>query len=294
MKEVSIIGLGLMGGSLGLALKGSGSAIRVTGITRSRDRGELAVQLGAVDAWTMDHGEGVASADVVVCCAPILSIPAQIESVARFTKHGAVITDVGSTKVEIQSRGEMIARSAAKGMFIGSHPIAGSEQQGIEHARADLYRGNLVVITPGTSAKADDKRLVRKMWEQAGGVVVEMDPAEHDRTLAATSHLPHVIASLLAATIGRPGMRADLARFCGTGYRDTTRIAAGGVDIWLDIIRSNRAPITAELKVFAKHLDDLIEKLDKQEYSDIEKHLADGKKARQAFTNYGNHINSEE
>jgi len=294
MKEVAIIGLGLMGGSLGLALKKASPVLRVVAVSRSPDKGQQAVKKGAADVAITDAARAVAGADVVVCCAPILSIPVQVDSIVRHMKKGSVITDVGSTKADLQNRCMDLVKSNPGTTFIGSHPIAGSEQQGMDHARADLYRGNLVVLTPDASHSAEQKSRVRDLWELAGGVVVEMSPEVHDKTLAATSHLPHMIASLLAETIGRAGMRPDLHRFCGTGYRDTTRIATGGVDIWLDILKSNRDAIAHELKEFKKELDDLIEKLERKDFSAIEKHLMEGKQARQAFTHYGNHINSEE
>jgi len=294
MKEVAIIGVGLMGGSLGLALKKARPDLRVVAISRTRDKGEAAVRKGAADVWSTEPASAVATADIAVCCAPILSIPGQVQSITRSMKKGSVITDVGSTKTDIQRSCMDVVKSNPDTTFIGSHPIAGSEQQGIEHAREDLYRGNLVVLTPDASHSAEQKSRVRDLWELAGGVVVEMSPEVHDKTLAATSHLPHMIASLLAETIGRAGMRPDLHRFCGTGYRDTTRIATGGVDIWLDILKSNRDAIAHELKEFKKELDDLIEKLERKDFSGIERHLFEGKRSRQAFTRYGNHINSEE
>ncbi len=291
--DVTILGLGLMGGSLGLALKRSVPGVTVHGFTRSAARGKCAIDRGAIDRFHDTPQAAVATADIVVLCAPILAIPDQLSDVVTSLKPGAVVTDVGSTKTELQRRCvELLAGKPA--VFVGSHPIAGSEQQGMEAARADLYQKAMVVITPdpGTEVRAVDA--IRDLWVATGAVVTEMTPEEHDRILALTSHLPHVVASLLALTVGRPGLRKDLPSFCGSGFRDTTRIAEGGVDIWLDILKTNRSPIIEELSVLRQKLDELIEKLDQNDVSAIERALSDGKNARKAFTDYGHQYNSEE
>ncbi len=292
IQSVAILGLGLMGGSLGLALKRGGAKVTVHGFTRSRERGELALRRGALDHFHADAHEAVRDADVVICCAPILAIPGQVASVIDALKAGALITDVGSTKSVIQNscRELMTGREV---YFVGSHPIAGSEQQGMEAARADLYEGAMTVITPDDLVPEEMTARARELWERCGSCVVSMSPEEHDKVLAATSHLPHMMSSLLAATIARPGGRDDLACFCGTGYRGTTRLATGGTDIWLDILKTNREAITGELKAFEEKLRSLIEKLEAGSFSDIEAVLEEGKNARRAFDDYGNQSNSE-
>lgn len=293
MKDVAILGLGLMGGSLGLALKRAAPDVVVHGHTRSAARGRCALDRGAIDRFHESPEAAVAAADLVVLCAPILSIPAQLAAIVGSLKPGAVVTDVGSTKADIQHRcRELLAGTRA--VFVGSHPIAGSEQQGMEAAKVDLYQRAMVVITPDPETDPAAVEAVRALWVAAGAVVTAMSPEEHDRVLAATSHLPHIVASLLAATVGRPGLRSDLPAYCGSGYRDTTRIAEGGVDIWLDILRTNRGPIVEELSVFRQKLEDLIEKLERNDVSAIEGALSDGKNARKAFTAYGHEYNSEE
>lgn len=293
MKDVAILSLGLMGGSLGLALKQGGEGPVVHGFTRSRERGEQALARGAIDHLHEDPREAVVAADVVVCCAPILAIPQQLAMVAEALKPGALVTDVGSTKALVQQECRRILRGR-DAAFVGSHPIAGSEQQGMEAARADLYQHAMVVITPDEHTTADQAARVRALWEKVGGVVAVMTAEHHDRILAATSHLPHVIASLLAATVGRAGGPPDRSRFCGTGYRDTTRVALGGTEIWLDILRTNTPPVVAELAAFREKLQVMIEKLEQSDFSAIEDLLEEGKKARQAFIHYGHQSNSEE
>ena len=292
MKSVAILSLGLMGGSLGLALKRAGG-VTVHGFTRSRETGEQALARHAIDHFHADARNAVRDADVVVCCAPILSIPQQLAAVVDSLKPGAIITDVGSTKAALQQECVRLL-SGRDAVFVGSHPIAGSEQQGISAARADLYQQAMVVITPDRGAAAPAISAVRRLWEMIGAVVVEMSASEHDGILAATSHLPHMMASLLAATIGRYGTRSDLPRFCGAGYRDTTRIATGGTGIWVDILKTNRLPVATELKEFRAKLNELIEKLEASDFSAIENILEAGKNARQSFNQYGHQSNSEE
>jgi prephenate dehydrogenase len=293
MNDVAILGLGLMGGSLGLALKKACPGITVHGFTRSAARGQCALDRGAIDHFHSTPADAVHKADIVVLCAPILAIPDQLTSVISALKPGVVVTDVGSTKVDIQQRCCDLLKGHPA-FFVGSHPIAGSEQQGMEAASVDLYQNATVVITPdpGTDRVAVER--IHTLWTATGAVVVEMTPGEHDRILALTSHLPHIMATLLAATVGRPGLRADLPAYCGSGYRDTTRIAGGGVDIWLDILQTNRNPIVEEMSVFRQKLDDLIEKLEQNDVSGIERALIEGKTSRKAFTDYGHQYNSEE
>ncbi len=294
MSVLAILGLGLMGGSLGLALRQDAPhAFRVRGSTRSRARGELALKRGAIDAFFDDPCEAVKDADIVVCCAPILAIADQVAAVADALKPGAVVTDVGSTKAFVQERCAAILKGTGA-VFVGSHPIAGSDQQGMEAARVDLYEQAMVVVTPDPDTPVRSVGAIRSLWERVGGIVIEMPPDEHDRILAATSHLPHMVASLLAATVGRSGLRPDLPRFCGSGYRDTTRIAGGGVDIWLDIVRSNAAPLKHELTSYATLLNDLIEMLEREDYSAIKGLLEIGKESRQGFIAYGTQGNNEE
>lgn len=293
MTEVAILGLGLMGGSLGLALKARRTGIVVHAYTRSEERGRQAVARGAVDHLHATPGDAVRNADIVVLCAPILAIPGQLTLIKHALKRGAVVTDVGSTKADVQKECIRLLDGDAA-TFVGSHPIAGSEQQGIEAARADLYVDAMVIITPEPSMDEAAVNAVRRLWELAGARICEMDAAEHDRILALTSHLPHVMASILAATVGRPGLRQDLPEYCGTGYEDTTRIAEGGVDIWMDIIKSNREPILQELLVFRQKLDLFIEKLEAKRFTDIEGALTEGKNSRKAFTDYGNQTSSKD
>ena len=281
MTTVSIMGLGLMGGSLGLALN-KVEGYTVHGYTRSKERAQYAVDHNIVNVMHDNPADAVKNADIVILCAPILAIPEQLTSVIEHLKPGAVVTDVGSTKTDVQKAcDELLAGRDA--VFVGSHPIAGSEKQGIDAARQDLYNRAMVVVTPSPEARDSDVEKVTKLWADAGSRVFTMSPEEHDELLAATSHLPHLMASILVLTVGRPGLREDLRDFCGTGFLDTSRVAEGGVDIWSDIVKTNREPVLRELKVFREKLDDFIEKLEQKDFVAIEKLLEEGRSFRKSF-----------
>ena len=284
MKRVSIIGLGLMGGSLGLAIKAHGSKTVVHGFTRSPERREIALRRGAVDAVYETPGQAVADADLVVYCSPILAIPRLVRETLPSLKQGAILTDVGSTKGFLVREIERIARGMAV-TFVGSHPIAGSELQGIEAAREDLYKGATVVVTPGKKATKGAVKTVQAFWEGIGADTRLMDPDEHDRILARTSHLPHLVAALLASTVGRGRDTKRVAKFCGAGFRDTSRVAEGGPDIWSDILKTNSPSVADELRAYREQVDILIGQLDRGQFAQVQRFLEKSRSVRRAMLN---------
>ncbi len=282
MNNVAIIGLGLMGASIGLALKASGCPGRVRGFARRPDTRAQALRRGVVDEVSDDPAAAVRDADFVVFCVPVLSVVDRIRDCRAGLKRDAVLTDVGSTKVGIVAgaQAELAGRSVA---FVGSHPIAGSEQQGLEAARGDLYTGATVVVTPtgGEPPSAVDR--VDQFWRSLGASPLIMSPFEHDRIMARTSHLPHIVAAILARTVGRDGDLAQLASFCGPGFRDTTRIAEGSPDVWHDILRSNRSAIVNELQAFADALQSVADALQAESYEQIRAFLEKSRAMRKAL-----------
>jgi len=282
MNHIAIVGLGLMGGSLGLALKGKGFRGRVTGYTRSPDRRAMALKRGAVDAVFDDLGKAVAGADVVVHCAPILSIPGIVRETLPSLKAGCIITDVGSTKAQLVKDIGAVTKGTSS-IFVGSHPIAGSEQQGIDAAKAGLYDGATVVLTPVADSPAAAVEQVESLWRGVGAVVHRMTPEDHDRTLALTSHLPHLTAALLAVTVGRDGGDKRLAAFCGSGFRDTTRVAEGPPEIWDDILKTNHAQVLVELKALGREVQDLVAVLERGDFAAATAFLEKGRAARRAL-----------
>ncbi len=271
MERVAIIGLGLMGGSLGLALKARECAQSVVGFSRAPENRAEAVRRRVVDEARDSLVEAVEGADLVVLCAPVLAIPTQFGMARSGLKRGCVVTDVGSTKDFLVAELEPLAADVGA-HFIGSHPIAGSAQQGLQAARSDLFEGATVVVTPTEQSNASALLAVERFWSGVGARCVRLNPAEHDRILASTSHLPHLVAALLVSTVGRAGAR-ELAEFCGSGFRDTSRVAEGAPQIWRDILATNRDGILNELRAFRGTLDPLIRMLEKKDFAGVETFL---------------------
>ena len=255
MKTIAIMGTGLMGASLGLALKKREVPVRIQAYARREETRKLALERGAADAVFADPAEAVQDADLVVFCAPVLSIPELAKACRAGLKPGAILTDVGSTKGCLNIlMAEVLAGIHVE--FIGSHPICGSEQQGIEAGDADLYDGAMTVVTPSALADEASVEIVSNLWKSAGSLVTVMDAVMHDQILAATSHLPHVVAAALALSAGDNGL------FCGSGFRDTTRIAEGSPQVWSDIVRTNAPALKTALQNFCLNLNELAALID--------------------------------
>lgn len=286
MEGIAIMGLGLMGGSLGLALKARGFEGRIAGYARRKETRALALRRGAVDEAFEDPGAAVARAGLVVLCVPILAIPGLAKACAGKLKPGTVVTDVGSTKERLSG----LVRSALAGtnaVYVGSHPIAGSEQQGLEAARADLYEGAVVIVTDDGAGERSAVDAVQSFWQGLGGLVRVMPANEHDRTMARTSHLPHVVSSLLAAAVGREELSEDVGRFCGPGFRDTTRTAEGSPAVWRDIVESNGAALAAELDALAVELEAFRRAVREGDFDRVQEMLERGRASRRALMRNG-------
>jgi prephenate dehydrogenase len=246
--NVTIVGVGLIGGSIGLALRSRGLAGRVVGVGRDEGRLEEARSLGAIDAFTTDLGRGVAEADVAVVCTPVDRIASDVRLAAKHGPDGLLITDAGSTKRRIVEQVE--AEGEAVGRFVGAHPLAGSERNGAANARADLFEGRTCVLTPTPGTPAESLGRARSFWSSLGARPVEMTPEDHDRALARTSHLPHVLAAALAA--------ATPPEWLGLGagaFRDGTRVAASEAGLWTAIFLENRGPLLESLEALGEQLD---------------------------------------
>lgn len=280
MRRLAILGLGLMGGSLGLAIRKRRLPWQVAGYSRTPARARQALKRGAVDTLHATPAEAVRDADLVVYCAPILSLPQLVRESRSGLKAGALVTDVGSTKAFLDAELPALLKDTGA-QFVGSHPMAGSEQQGIEAARADLYEGALVILTPLRDTPPRSVAAVSRFWRSVGAVVCQMEAREHDRIMARTSHLPHLVASLLATTVGRTGRPEALAPFCGAGFADTSRVAAGSPEVWHDIVRTNRSNVAEELRAYKLQVDKLIGLLDEGDFEGIQQFLEHGRAARQ-------------
>ena len=240
-QRAAVIGIGLIGGSFALAARQRGLVGHVTGVARTRTTLDAALRLGAADDATSDAVAAVAGADLVYLATPVRAIPPLLQTLAPALTDGCLVTDAGSTKREV-------VRAAAElpgGVhFIGGHPLAGSEQSGVAAARADLFEGASYFITPGPEADEAAVRRLSRLVEGIGACPVVIEPELHDHLLAATSHLPHVVAAAVCAALADT---PNLSRFAGSGVRDTTRIAAGPADVWRDILLSNADEVRAAL-----------------------------------------------
>jgi prephenate dehydrogenase len=247
-ETVAIVGVGLIGGSIAAALKSRGFEGKIVGVGRNAQRLGQAKVAGLIDDFSEQVNEVVA--DLWIFCTPVDRIVAGVRDVRGQSGRSTLVTDAGSVKREICEglRGKL--RAGVE--FIGSHPLAGSEQRGFEHAKAELFAGRLCVLTPEESTPNDMLSRLRGFWEFVGMRVVEMDAAAHDRALAETSHLPHLIASALAATLNE-----SHAHLAASGFADTTRIAAGDPDLWTAIFLQNAEGVSEALSRFTGRLAEL-------------------------------------
>jgi prephenate dehydrogenase len=250
-ENVAIVGVGLIGGSIGLALRERKLAGEVVGIGRREATLESAKKVGAIDRGTTDLAAGVADAKLVIVCTPVDTIAQFALQVAAACPNLSLITDAGSTKREIVTAVDTGLTGRRSGpRFVGSHPVAGDHRAGVEHARADLLEGRKVVVTPTAESHRAAVLEISAFWRSLGAEVVEMSPAEHDATLAATSHLPHLVATALAAAT--PSSMLPLA---ASGWRDTTRVAGGDPKIWSPIFATNRQPVLDALDRFDETIE---------------------------------------
>jgi prephenate dehydrogenase len=279
---VAIVGVGLIGGSIGRALRERRLARQVVGIGRRQTSLEAAHQVGAFDRGTLNLAEGARDAELVVVATPVGIIVDTVLAVARAAPQ-ATITDAGSTKAEIcRSVRERAADPSLpiSGRFLGSHPLAGDHRTGPQFARADLLDGRTVVVTPEDGTPAALVERISAFWQSLGAKVVSMPPEEHDRALAATSHLPHLVAAALAAATPR-----DWLRLAATGWSDTTRIAASDPQLWSQIFSQNRDAVLDALKQFEACLGQLRDALQGGDDAELIARLQAAKGIRDALGN---------
>lgn len=240
---VVIVGVGLIGGSVGLALRSRQPGTTVLGVDPDPAQLRQAITLGAITRTAPSLAAGVADADVVIICAPVTATVPLAREAAAVAPTSVLITDVGSTKARIVA--ELDADPRTRSCFVGSHPIAGSERQGVAHARADLFAGRICALTPTPRTAADRLDRARRFWLGLGARPIVVDPVRHDTEMALTSHLPHAVAAALAATV--PPAYLPLA---AGAYRDGTRVAGAEADLWAGIFLDNRRPILDALDRF--------------------------------------------
>jgi len=275
-ETVAIVGVGLIGGSLGLALRRRKLAKRVIGIARRESSAKRAVECGTVHRCGTELSSGVAKAEVVVVCTPVESIVPTVKRLAPFTPADVIVTDAGSTKKQIVSE---LGSSKINRTFIGSHPMAGSEKMGPEFADKNLFDGRTVVLTPTRKTPEDAQQRLQAFWESVGAEVVITTPSMHDQAVAATSHVPHLLASILSAATPVGKWKELIA----SGWRDTTRIASGDPEIWRQIVSQNREFILNRLLDLEQRLADCRQAIAEGDDRELTRILKAGKRNRDAL-----------
>ena len=278
-KKTAIIGVGLLGGSVGLALKAKGMCERVAGLGRSQVSVEAALAMGAIDEAATDMADAVKGADLILVCTPVGSVAGIIAEMESLLDDGCIVTDVGSTKRNIVYAVEKLPRAGS--MFVGGHPLAGSERKGVQSASAELFEGATILITPTAATEKSVAANVRAIWERLGGKVVELDPNLHDRIVARTSHLPHIFAALLVTCLR--AMPEENVRVMGKGFLDTTRIASSDPEMWADICMNNIDEIQDAIFSLRKNLDEFETCMNEGEYERIMEFFGTAKRMRDSL-----------
>jgi prephenate dehydrogenase len=250
-KRLTILGVGLLGGSIGLALKAAGSAAHVVGYGHRRSTLDTALKMGAIDEAATSAEASVKDSDWVILATPVGLFEHLLQQIAPALSANAIVTDVGSTKRSIVRQAESTLRGTVH--FIGSHPMAGSEKRGVEFAKPDLFTGARCILTPTRQSDPAALAAVEAFWQSLGSKTVQMSPEDHDRHICDISHLPHAIAAALVA------MQSEEALpLAGQGFLDTTRIAGGDGGLWRDIFIDNRDNVADSVKRFRAKLDELL------------------------------------
>jgi prephenate dehydrogenase len=278
-QKITIVGVGLLGGSIGLAVKRRKLAREVAGFVRRAASLPDCEHAGAVDYATTDLLAAVSNADLVILCTPLAQMRALTEQFLPALKRGAIVTDVGSVKADVVRELESLAKKAGA-HFVGSHPMAGGEKMGVLAARADLYAGTVCVVTPSKKSDATAVRKLEKFWQSLGARTLRLDAARHDLLVSRSSHLPHVVAATLVNLVLHPANHQTQVGLCATGFRDSTRIASGSPEMWRDIALANRKNLSRSVDDFVAELKRFQTALKKSDAPAVENFFATAKQLR--------------
>lgn len=277
--RMAVIGVGLLGGSMALAMRHAGLVSRITGAGRSHGNLEKAMELGIIDDFATDPAAAVTGADLVVLALPVGAFEETAGGIAGSLKKGCIVTDVGSVKGALVERLESLMPEGVD--FVGAHPIAGGSSSGAAHARSDLFRDAGLVITPTGRTSREALGRVRALWESLGARVSEMDPHEHDRVFAAVSHMPHVAAYALVNAVAESGCIDNSWK----GFLDITRIASSPPEVWRDILSLNRDRVLEALKLYEASLSRFRSLLEGADWDGLKKEILKAKEARERLEN---------
>ena len=256
IKKLAVFGVGLIGGSLAMALRKSNACEKIVGCSRSAQHLQRAVQLGVIDEFTLDPVEAVTDADIILLAVPLGAMQPLLKKIADHLSPGAVVTDAGSSKASVVAAAKN-AFGEVPEFFVPGHPIAGREKSGVEAALADLYVDHKVILTPLANTSPTAVERVTKMWQAAGAKVQTLGVEQHDKVLAATSHLPHVVAYSLVETVSKTDCVDQIFEYAAGGFRDSSRVASSDPVMWRDVCLENRAAILDSVAEFQANLAEL-------------------------------------
>ncbi len=285
-KKLALVGVGLLGGSLGLAARQRKLAGCVEGFVRRKASVEECVRCGAVDAAGLELGAVVGGADLVVLCTPVAQMRPLVEQMLPSLARGAIVTDVGSVKGSVVKELESLVAGAGA-HFVGSHPMAGAEKTGVNAAKADLFDGAVCVLTPTKKTKPEPLRRLEEFWKAVGARLMKLSPEAHDDLVGRSSHLPHVVAAELSNYILSPVHPTEQGKLCANGFRDTTRIASGSPEMWRDIALANRENLARVLGVFIEDLEEFRRALETADAKTVEEFFVKAKERRDAWAGTG-------
>ena len=291
-KKITLVGVGLLGGSLGMAMRKRRLAGSVVGFVRRAVSVVECEGLGAVNLATLDLQRAVEGAELIVLCTPIAQMRGLVDQMLPALKPGAIVTDVGSVKDSVVRDLEaLVAKAGAH--FVGSHPMAGVEKMGVAAARADLFVGAVCVVTPTRKSNPGAVRKVEQLWKSVGARLLKLTPKAHDALVSRSSHLPHVVAAQLANLVLSPGHSKEQGMLCANGFRDTTRIASGSPEMWRDIALANRKNISRSVDAFVAELKKFQSALKSGDAKAVEKIFATAKQRRDNWCAKGTSTSSE-
>ncbi|HYQ72570.1 MAG TPA: prephenate dehydrogenase/arogenate dehydrogenase family protein [Gammaproteobacteria bacterium] len=282
IERLCIIGVGLIGGSLARALREAGYCRTVVGAGRKPENLRLAVELGVIDSYETDLARAVVDADMVLVAVPLGAMEPVFSAIRGSLAEGAVLTDAGSAKVSVIDAVRRVFGEVPAN-FVPGHPIAGIEQSGVAASLSGLYRDRRVILTPLPETDTSARQRVRAMWEVAGAEVVDMEPVHHDEVLAATSHLPHVLAFTLVESLARLHDKKEIFEYAAGGFRDFTRIASSDPVMWRDICLANGDAIQQMIERFIGDLQVLDAAVEARDAERLLQIFADAKAARDRF-----------
>ncbi|MFQ5991172.1 MAG: prephenate dehydrogenase [Nitrospiraceae bacterium] len=282
-RQVAIVGVGLIGGSLGLVLRQAALADSIIGVGRRIENLRTAVQVGAIDRFVSDPVDAVQNADLVILATPVDTYERHLRNWGSSLKPGSIVSDVGSVKGPLVGLAESLMPADAH--FVGAHPIAGKEKTGVAAGTVTLFQGARCIVTPTDQTDPEALEAIRELWTAAGSTVLTMDPFLHDEVLGAVSHLPHVVAFSLINALMEVWQRTvpeqDLLTYSGGGLRDTTRIAASSPEMWRDIFLWNRDNLIRVIEVFEQHINQLKRLIQEGDGPGLEKELERAKQIRE-------------